>query len=266
MGSTNDSHLKNYLKCLKDFGTELGLPPNAFHVSLEYEYPNIDVSLLSTKVENLVSCMQDNLDAFKKEREYKIDESLVQITAPKAQLDKRIASFIAHAQQAVDEQNVREFSITKELTQDDCRCARTHALYQPRPANRTHLEVKRIENTEGPQMQVNSQGNWCAPVVRNIPPASSYSGIQERLQNLENHVGLQTESIPKNVYERIKILENRVLQLESISPEYFTKHAELGTKRQRLSRDDTTQMSIDEIDDRIRLLKQNLLRESGRPV
>lgn len=46
------------------------------------------------------------------------------------------------------------------------------------------------------------------------------NGIEERLQNLEIQLSLTT-AVPKNIYVRLKKLEDRMLFLESLSPEYI---------------------------------------------
>lgn len=46
------------------------------------------------------------------------------------------------------------------------------------------------------------------------------NGIEERLQNLETQFNLE-KPIPVNIYKRLKLLEDRLLYLESISPEYI---------------------------------------------
>lgn len=47
----------------------------------------------------------------------------------------------------------------------------------------------------------------------------SANPVDERLQNLEQHL-LVNQPIPTDIYERIKQIEARVLELESMSPEY----------------------------------------------
>lgn len=57
--------------------------------------------------------------------------------------------------------------------------------------------MSRIENLEGPQMQVNAQGNWCVSVASKAP--GSYPvAVQERLSNLEHHVGVSTGELSRN--------------------------------------------------------------------
>lgn len=51
---------------------------------------------------------------------------------------------------------------------------------------------------------------------KHIPP----NGIEERVRNLESQLSLSTP-VPRSVYERLKEIENRLLYLESVSPEYL---------------------------------------------
>lgn len=45
-------------------------------------------------------------------------------------------------------------------------------------------------------------------------------GIEERLQNAECHLKLHGP-VPKDIYSRLKQIEDRILYLEGLSPEYF---------------------------------------------
>ncbi len=70
----------------------------------------------------------------------------------------------------------------------------------------------------GPQTHSEVPAPSSANTQLNPSPA-----IQERLQNMENHLGLNTkvQPVPMDVYGRLKVLEDKILYLESISPEYF---------------------------------------------
>jgi len=80
--------------------------------------------------------------------------------------------------------------------------------------------VSRVVNVCGPQTHD-------AGVVAATKPAvagttTSHPGIEERLSNMEQHLGLQkNQSLPSDVYARLKQLEDRLLYLESVSPEYL---------------------------------------------
>lgn len=45
-------------------------------------------------------------------------------------------------------------------------------------------------------------------------------GIEERLKNAECHLKLH-DPVPKDIYFRLKQIEDRILYLEGLSPEYF---------------------------------------------
>lgn len=45
-------------------------------------------------------------------------------------------------------------------------------------------------------------------------------GIEERLSNAECHLKLHGP-VPKDIYSRLKQIEDRILHLEGLSPEYF---------------------------------------------
>ena len=58
------------------------------------------------------------------------------------------------------------------------------------------------------------------------------AGIEERLQNMEQHLGLKNQQpVHADVYSRLKILEDRILHLESISPEYFDGDVQFVSRR-----------------------------------
>lgn len=46
------------------------------------------------------------------------------------------------------------------------------------------------------------------------------NGIEERLQNIEVQLSLHSP-VSNNIYKRLKLLEDRLLYLESSSPEYI---------------------------------------------
>ena len=88
----------------------------------------------------------------------------------------------------------------------------------------------------GPQTHSEVPAPSSANTQLNPTPA-----IQERLLNMEKHMGLNTKEqpIPLDVYGRLKALEDRILHLESISPEYFEGPFNLqsskdGKKRSKL--------------------------------
>ncbi|XP_018086631.1 MAP3K12-binding inhibitory protein 1 isoform X4 [Xenopus laevis] len=67
--------------------------------------------------------------------------------------------------------------------------------------------------------------------------------------------------VPKDVYQRIKRLEDRILELEGISPEYFNS---VDISKKRKAPQTSENYSLAEIDQKIKTLKQSLLQKSSR--
>lgn len=51
-----------------------------------------------------------------------------------------------------------------------------------------------------------------------VPPASD--GIEERIKNAENHLNVSAHKGTKTIFERLKSIEDRIMYLETVSPEY----------------------------------------------
>lgn len=47
------------------------------------------------------------------------------------------------------------------------------------------------------------------------------AGIDERLKNAETFLSIKPPMDARNIYERLKSVENRLLYLETVSPEYM---------------------------------------------
>jgi len=56
------------------------------------------------------------------------------------------------------------------------------------------------------------------------------SGIDERLENIEKHLRMEDPSekpVAKDIYARLKAVEDKILFLEGVSPEYFSGLVEI---------------------------------------
>uniref|UniRef100_A0A2K6F6P4 MAP3K12 binding inhibitory protein 1 n=1 Tax=Propithecus coquereli TaxID=379532 RepID=A0A2K6F6P4_PROCO len=109
------------------------------------------------------------------------------------------------------------------------------------------IERKQAEINE------NNVREFCNVIDCNQKPNSMLrdcgnQAVEERLQNIEAHLRLQTGGpVPRDIYQRIKKLEDKILELEGISPEYFQS---------------VQNYSLAELDEKISALKQALLRKS----
>ncbi|KAJ7399562.1 MAP3K12-binding inhibitory protein 1 [Pitangus sulphuratus] len=152
------------------------------------------------------------------------DPEVVQIKAGKAEIDRRISAFIERKQAEINENNVREF-----CNVIDCN------------------QVSRVVNTYGPQTR--SEGALGSSHKANLPMHDcGNQAVEERLQNIEAHLRLQSGGpVPRDIYQRIKKLEDKILELEGLSPEYFQS---------------VQNYSLAELDEKINAIKQALLRKT----
>ncbi|KAF4520615.1 hypothetical protein B566_EDAN007480, partial [Ephemera danica] len=166
--------------------------------------------------------------------------SLVQIKATPEEVRRRIECFISRKRQDVNRINIRDFctrSLDSLGQQEEGEeevvesCARIDAVLVPRKDSKSHLRVRRVLNTWGPQTTGIDPGSMptttcrrndidTKPNLPGLPP-----GVAERLSNVEDHLGIN-KAVPSNIYKRLKMIEDRILYLESISPEYFSSSIE----------------------------------------
>ncbi|XP_011640494.1 molybdopterin synthase catalytic subunit isoform X2 [Pogonomyrmex barbatus] len=145
-----------------------------------------------------------------------IDPSIIQIQASSEELNRRIDSFIERKRQQVNTMNVQEFCHHSEKYSDnENSCARVNAILIQRKDSKSHVKVHRVLNTWGPQTIDRSILSNSVTIN-----ASDYSPIlDDRISATERIIGIN-KPVPKDIYKRLKNIEDRILYLESISPEY----------------------------------------------
>ncbi|XP_043835976.1 MAP3K12-binding inhibitory protein 1 isoform X1 [Dromiciops gliroides] len=215
-------------------------------------------------------CPDDNLHADEKykdrgleilkDKQINFDPEVVQIKAGKAEIDRRISAFIERKQAEINENNVREFCNVIDCNQENS-CARTDAVFTPYPGFKSHVKVSRVVNTYGPQTRTEgTQGT--GHKINNMLRDCGNQAVEERLQNIEAHLRLHTGGpVPRDIYQRIKKLEDKILELEGISPEYF-QSVNFSGKRRKVQPPQQN-YSLAELDEKISALKQALLRKSS---
>ncbi|XP_071971632.1 MAP3K12-binding inhibitory protein 1 [Engystomops pustulosus] len=192
-----------------------------------------------------------------KNTECEPDLTAVQIQAGKSEIDRRILAFIERKQAEINENNVREFCNVIDCNQENS-CARTDAVFTPFPGSKSHIKVSRVVNAYGPQTR--SDGSSSSSRSLSHPRDCGNQAVEERLQNIEYHLQLNPGGpVPKDVYQRIKKLEDRILELEGISPEYF-QSMEMSNKRRKAQ--STQNYSLLELDQKINALRQTLYKKA----
>uniref|UniRef100_A0A8P4KCZ3 MAP3K12 binding inhibitory protein 1 n=1 Tax=Dicentrarchus labrax TaxID=13489 RepID=A0A8P4KCZ3_DICLA len=164
------------------------------------------------------------------------DDVMVQIRARKSEIERRISAFMERKQMEINENNVREF-----CNVIDCN------------------QVTRVVNNYGPQTRGGGgQGEAGEPQRGLMARDCGNAAIEERLHNIETHLKLPTAGpVPLSVYQRLKKLEDRILELEGLSPEYFQSTSHLH-KRPKTS--PAQACSLTELDEKISAVKAALLK------
>ncbi|XP_041354503.1 MAP3K12-binding inhibitory protein 1-like [Gigantopelta aegis] len=199
-----------------------------------------------------------------------IDPSIVQIKASNAEIERRIAAFLDQKQSEVNEFNRREFCSWTQL--DDKYnegCARTEAIFVPRAGTKSHIKLTRVVNPYGPQTRQQDIGN--SQSTSQAQQANAGTGLQcmhERLKNIENHLDMTEESSKTDMFQRLKVLEERILYLEGLSPEYFqnapppVRRKRRKVEEQSNQNDPHTEIPLADIDAKIQRLKASLKQQA----
>ncbi|KAJ8356227.1 hypothetical protein SKAU_G00190210 [Synaphobranchus kaupii] len=186
------------------------------------------------------------------------EEVIVQIRASKSEIDRRISAFIERKQLEINENNVREFCNVIDCNQENS-CARTDAVFTPFPGFKSHVKVTRVMNRYGPQTWVGGHRDLSG-LKQSIAPCGN-PAIEERLQNIEAHLNLTANRpVPQNIYQRLKCMEDRILELEGLSPEYFQS---TGNLHKRSKATPSQAYSLTELDRKINALKASLLKKTN---
>lgn len=245
-----------------------------YDVSTAEPTPELFGSVASA-VQELVHCLQeykDRLPTNTQPAAPKVDPKLVQIQVDRKVINDRIEAFITRKRKEVDDWNIQEFCSSKasEIDGDtEEGCARVDAVFVPRSGGSSHVKVSRVVNQWGPMTKLMrpTSSHMQAAVKQEDPVDSVPEGVEERLRNMESHLKLKSgHVVPQDVYARIKQLEDRILYLEGISPDYFSSSAHSASAAQASqSREAARQYddwSMSQIESRISLL-QSRLREKA---
>lgn len=273
--------LSNFVSCFHDYVSQFLEEVNlSGSLSLAMNQPStlpvkVSPAILTSSLEKLVSNLQDILNSAKTLPETKDnvsqetvitpDPELVQIVATNSEIDRRIQAFMNRKKAEVDEANCREFCSSS--GKQDSTCARTDSVFVSRNSSKSHVKVSRVAHAYGPQTRphlIRAENVKVDTFFQRSPQKRDKNeGLEERLHNMESFLRLrQGQRVPENVYERIKVLEERILHLESISPEYFSI-TPTAFKRQRLSQSMSEDTDLDDINNRIKQLEESLKKKKG---
>jgi molybdopterin synthase catalytic subunit len=157
-----------------------------------------------------------------------IPKNLIQISADSTEIARRLACFVEKKREEIDQNNIQDFIVRSEVKAPDEKefsCARVDSIIFRQKDSKGHLRVHRVKNEHGPQIDYNYKGaldklTETKPRVvgGGLELGGSIPGVEERLQNVETH--LKVASAKASIFERLKAVEDKILLLETISPEY----------------------------------------------
>ncbi|KAG8192906.1 hypothetical protein JTE90_025615 [Oedothorax gibbosus] len=198
-------------------------------------------------------------------------KNIVQIQVDENEIKRRISAFVNRKRKEVDEWNVQEFCSRPYIDEQNPvweqmdSCARVDAVFIPRFGSKSHVKVSKVENRWGPQTQGRHDPAKRIKVEPDTETTSdvTFEVMQDRLLSMEAHLNLKADSTIRNsLFQRIKLLEDRILYLEGISPDYLqlsgTNCASPKKKNIQEKEKAYSNWSIDDIQKRILSLKESL--------
>lgn len=221
------------------------------------------------------SCRQREEDQDKK-RALNLDPSFIQITADSKEIDRRIKAFIERKQTEKDDTNRREFGAMVP-PQIESTCARTDAVFTSKTGGKSHVKVSKVVNKYGPQTRpalismptirpgikrerMSTESSGAASQV------TSATGVEERLHNMESFLKMKQGTTSSSVFQRLKHLEDRILHLESVSPEYSHISSSMSTSQtgEAIGKITKHDSAVQDIDNRIKELQHSLRVKKAR--
>ncbi|XP_072929688.1 molybdopterin synthase catalytic subunit [Epargyreus clarus] len=178
-----------------------------------------------------------------------VDKNLVQINVSSEELQKRIDNFIKRKREQVNINNIHDFIPSKKEDDDDTdTCARVRTQFVRRSDSKGHLKIRKVYNEWGPQtvQQTPKAEGRCAA---ELPPS-----IAERVRAVESY--LHMRPVSPDVYKRLKLMEDKIAYLETISPEYaqfWQKEKEQAEVKQEMM---DYIFSAEDIDRKIEMLER----------
>lgn len=135
---------------------------------------------------------------------------LIQVKADNEEIERRIQKFIELKREEINQSNIRDFCSRDNNEINEFSCARVDAKLIKRKDSKGHLKVSRVLNTYH-----RDHGN-----LDFLKKYGNKNGTEERIASVETQLNLE-HTTHKDTFARLQGIENRLLHLESLSPEYI---------------------------------------------
>ncbi|XP_047102979.1 molybdopterin synthase catalytic subunit-like isoform X5 [Schistocerca piceifrons] len=170
--------------------------------------------LMVTKDRRLTDCNTSGAQYFSGTCDDTSDSRSVLQAKSSKDIDYRIKAFLARKRAELDVQNVEEYCL--HIGMNPNVCARVDATVHQ------HRKRKKRKFEFAPQPEEKEEGTQLMPKdasQEKLHLSVAHPILEERIANAEVHLKLG-KPVPKDIYSRLKRIEDRILQLEGISPEY----------------------------------------------
>lgn len=164
-----------------------------------------------------------------------VPKGLQQIRVDDTEIRRRIDCFINRKRDEINSNNVNDFITTKmDVDNVEYSCARVHSTVYRIKDTKSHLKIHRVKNETGPQTTRYKMA--LDKLMENVPAtvqikpdpdavpstANTSLQIQERLDNIEQFLHMPANEVSsKHLLQRLKQIEDKILYLETMSPEYM---------------------------------------------
>ncbi|KAI9496435.1 hypothetical protein BDB00DRAFT_750654, partial [Zychaea mexicana] len=155
-----------------------------------------------------------------------MDSDQIQIRATNDEIQQRIQTFIQAKQAEVDASNRTEFLNRVDPTSADVTCARADA----REINRNiQMKFDIVNNEDGPLARslMSSHEHVQVSTAAAAAAGDQTAASDERIRNIEQHLNVTFDDHaipPFSLHERIKILENTLMDIEREHPKWAAVH------------------------------------------
>lgn len=135
--------------------------------------------------------------------------------------DPSVESFLHDKRQTINASNVEEFIDTVEGAKGEPETARCAARLIDR---NVHIRSTAVDNQDGPlsrSILSSTSGTLVSPhgTVAASGERVHFDGLEERVRNLETHMGIVVAPLDKSLAERVKVLEDKILKIEEFYPQ-----------------------------------------------
>ncbi|KAJ1665906.1 hypothetical protein IW140_002832 [Coemansia sp. RSA 1813] len=150
-----------------------------------------------------------------------IQQDIAQSVTSKEEAVRRIDAFIEVQRKEIDSNNRQEFLVSAEGRETTC--ARTDANGGNQGV-KIHLDASQSNNSNS-ALERSVALHKSSPAEREAPPQNlSLGGLNERVENICDHLHVRFAPATENIYSRVAALEDRIMMLESEFPPWSAEH------------------------------------------